>query len=107
MASVNMGIYDQTQSKEMVATKKAIYERERRRRNGEERRVAQVLWPWVLRKHPEVFRDFTGFYEKLLEKNPHTRNLTTSHDFKQFQRGEIGKHYIFVLYFLYITFSTV
>ena len=76
---------------------KAIYERARRKRNSNDRRVFQVLCPWLRVIHPEVFAEFGIFFGHLSEKNPHTKNLTTSDDFRRF--CHLGKVGIFFLYF--------
>ena len=79
---------------------KAQYERARRRRHSDERRVYQVLFPWLKITRPEVFDEFDAFFNQLSERNPCTKNLTTTNDFKYFCRHGKGGYYVFLMTFL-------
>jgi cell division septation protein DedD len=74
---------------------KAVYERARRKRHSDERRVYQVLYPWLRIMHPEVFLEFDNFFTQLAVKNLCTKNLTTSDNFKHFYRRGKGGYYVF------------
>ena len=77
---------------------KAVYERARRKKHSGERRIYQVLYPWLRIMHPEVFMEFNNFFTQLAERNPRTKNLTTSDDFKHFYRRGKGGYYVFVFF---------
>ena len=81
-----------------MASEKVVYEQLRRKRNADERKVYQVLYPWLQIKHPEVFAEFNDFFEQLKQKYPYTKNLSTTEDFKRFcQRKKV----CIFLYFLH------
>ena len=52
--------------------RKIAYERARREKIWQERKLHQVLQPWVERKYPGIFMEFTTFFNKLQDKNPQT-----------------------------------
>jgi hypothetical protein len=86
-------------------SEKTVYERVRHGKIMEERRLHQVLQPWMEMRYPQVFAEFMVFFNKLQDRNPRSKNLTTSADFKRFRLNGIlngiGRHYVFVLCFLY------
>ena len=78
-----------------MASKKTIYERERRLKLAHERRVQQTLGKWLKFKHPKIFVEFNCFFEKIAARNPHSKNLTLAADFKSFRRRGKGEYYVF------------
>ena len=81
----------------MAETDRAIYERQRRKKLAEERRRYQILFPWLHNTFPEIFSQFNVFFESLSERNPRTKNLSITQDFKCFLRQGKGMYYVFVL----------
>ncbi len=74
----------------MAETSRAIYERQRRRTIAEQRRRYQILSPWLLNMFPEVFSQFSAFFNELSERNPKFKNLSITKDFKRFLREGKG-----------------
>ena len=54
---------------------KVLYERARRKRNSDERKVSQVLYPWLRILHPEVLMKFNGFYAQLKDRNEMSQEI--------------------------------
>ena len=84
----------------MSETERAIYERQRRRRLAEDRKTYQVLFPWLRNTHPEVFEQFGIFFTNLSERNPRSKNLSVTKDFKCFMRQGKGMCYVFLSCFM-------
>ena len=78
-------------------SQRAIYERQRRRRLAEDRKAYRVLFPWLRKTHPEVFMQFSVFFGKLGERNPKSKNLSVTRDFRRFMWEGKGMCYVFCL----------
>ena len=86
----------------MAETTRAVYERQRRKKIAEQRRKYQILSPWLQNMHPEIFYQFNVFFDELSNRNPRTKNLSTTKDFKRFLRRGEGTYYVSVMYYVVV-----
>ncbi len=91
----------------MAETTRAVYERQTRKKIAEERRKYQILSPWLQNTHPEFFLQFNVFFQQLSERNPRTKNLSITKDFKHFLRQGRGTYYVFVLCYVVVVVVVV
>jgi hypothetical protein len=82
-----------------MSSKRTIYERTRRHRIRDERKIDLVLRPWLEAKHKDVYTEFFLYFNKLEENNPTAFNLTKTNEFRAFIAGIIC---IICLYYLFV-----
>ena len=82
----------------MAESFRASFERERRKKIATERRTYQILHPWLQHAYPEIFSEFETFFNGLAERNPRTKNLAITIEFKYFLRHKKGVYYVFLSY---------
>ncbi len=74
----------------MYLSERAVYEQKRRKIIAEQRKKFQVLFPWLEITNPEVFLQFGVFFKELSAKNPRSKNLSVTKNFKRFLREGKG-----------------
>ena len=81
----------------MAETPRAMYERKSRKKIAEQRRKYQILSPWLRNTYPQIFSQFIDFFDELSTRNPRTKNLSVTKDFKRFLRYGEGMYCVYVL----------
>ena len=69
--------------KKLCQSERSIRERELRRQKGENRRFNDPMKIFIQRKYPEIFKEYTEFYNFMEAEDPNRRNFTTSKTFRK------------------------
>jgi hypothetical protein len=70
-----------------MSSKRTIYERNRRHKLREERKIALVLKPWLEVACKDVYAEFFSYFNHLEKNNPAAFNLTKTNEFRAFIAG--------------------
>jgi hypothetical protein len=103
---VRVGFFSFQKVKMHSRPKRTEYERKRRHGIQKDRKIDQVLRPWLEAKYQKVYDEFFTYFKQLDERNPTAKNLTKTNKFRAFLKGMFF-YYIICFYDIYLLFYNI